>query len=171
MEKSLLSFAATYPSWEPDEAAKRVLTSVTASLPPSAPSPDFPYTAHIPDPRDPMQAAAPHLQAAAAGPQHQTQHRLPPSAGTPPPLPPPPPPPSSPLDAPPFTPTTLPLRLHMICRHCTQYPTAVTVLPQLPSHGTQNVTLLSRAGHTFSHGQGRKAKNNHLGASNAESIP
>ena len=45
MEKSLVSFMATYPSWQPDAAAKQLLS--TLSHQPLRRTPHFPYTAHI----------------------------------------------------------------------------------------------------------------------------
>jgi len=53
MEKSLLSFAATYPTWEPDAAAKQLLAALAppgaAGAAGAAPGPHFPYTSHVPD--------------------------------------------------------------------------------------------------------------------------
>ena len=45
MEKSLVSFMATYPSWQPDAAAKQLLTSLANQ--PLQKTPHFPFTAHI----------------------------------------------------------------------------------------------------------------------------
>jgi hypothetical protein len=47
MEKSLLSFAKTYPTWEPDSAAKQMLATLSP-LPPQ-PSAHYPYTTLVPD--------------------------------------------------------------------------------------------------------------------------
>ncbi|KAK9802892.1 hypothetical protein WJX73_002447 [Symbiochloris irregularis] len=44
MEKSLLSFATTYPTWEPGVAAKQLLAAVSEH--PLQAGPHFPYTAH-----------------------------------------------------------------------------------------------------------------------------
>ena len=45
MEKSLVSFMATYPSWQPDAAAKQLLNSLAYQ--PLQRTPHFPYTAHV----------------------------------------------------------------------------------------------------------------------------
>ena len=44
MEKSLLSFATAYPSWEPGAQAKQLLAAVAGH--PLQAGPHFPYTAH-----------------------------------------------------------------------------------------------------------------------------
>lgn len=44
MEKSLVSFMATYPSWQPDSAAKQLLSTLANQ--PLHNTPHFPYTAH-----------------------------------------------------------------------------------------------------------------------------
>ena len=59
MEKSLLSFAATYPTWEPDAAAKQLLSTLAAPGFGGAPGPHFPYTSHVPDARSAR--LGPHL--------------------------------------------------------------------------------------------------------------
>ena len=47
MEKSLVSFMANYPTWQPSAAAKQLLTSLAAHNPGSMhPGPHFPFTAH-----------------------------------------------------------------------------------------------------------------------------
>lgn len=45
MEKSLVSFISTYPSWQPDAAAKQLLASLANQ--PLQRTPHFPFTAHI----------------------------------------------------------------------------------------------------------------------------
>ena len=45
MEKSLVSFVSTYPSWQPDAAAKQLLASLANQ--PLQQTPHFPFTAHI----------------------------------------------------------------------------------------------------------------------------
>jgi hypothetical protein len=45
MEKSLVSFMANYPSWQPDAAAKQLLNSLANQ--PLQRTPHFPYTAHV----------------------------------------------------------------------------------------------------------------------------
>ncbi|KAK9845371.1 hypothetical protein WJX81_004761 [Elliptochloris bilobata] len=59
MEKSLLSFAATYPTWEPDAAAKQLLATLAAPGSAGAPGPHFPYTSHVPEARSAR--LGPHL--------------------------------------------------------------------------------------------------------------
>lgn len=45
LEKSLVSFMATYPSWQPDAAAKQLLATLADQPQPGRAH--FPYTAHI----------------------------------------------------------------------------------------------------------------------------
>ena len=62
MEKSLLSFAATYPTWEPDAAAKQLLATLAvpgSAAAAGAPGPHFPYTSHVPEARSAR--LGPHL--------------------------------------------------------------------------------------------------------------
>ena len=49
LEKSLVSFMANYPTWQPSAAAKQFLNTLTAHQPLAsvAPGPHFPFTAHI----------------------------------------------------------------------------------------------------------------------------
>ena len=63
MEKSLLSFAATYPTWEPDAAAKQLLATLGGARalrpPPARRARTFPYTSHVPEARSAR--LGPHL--------------------------------------------------------------------------------------------------------------